>query len=316
MKKSLHLISLVLAALGLAAIAAIAFRSAYGGAGVSDPASARCDAPAPRFGRAIRHGAFSEATVRFSCSGAIIAGTLTLPPGRGPHGAVVFVHGSGPVRRYTYRAPFVRALVDAGVAVLSYDKRGVGESGGVCCPGDADHFNLLAADADGAVNALRTRRDIARDRIGLVGASQAGWIVPLAIARSRGHVAFSALVDAPAVSGGEERLYSRLAGEGDPASPPLTAARKGALEAELDRHGPSGFDPGSVLRRMTIPALWLYGGGDRSVPADRSARVLRSTNPRFSIVIFPGAGHGLLDVPPSDPRALPTLVAWVANRVR
>jgi hypothetical protein len=313
MKKSIHLVSLALAALGLAAIAAVALRSAYGGAGVSDPASARCDTPAPRFGRVIRYGTYGEAPVRFNCSGAVIAGTLTLPPGRGPHAAVVFVHGSGPVRRYTYRAPFVRALVDAGIAVLSYDKRGVGESGGVCCPGDADHFNLLAADADGAVNALRTRHEIARDRIGFVGASQAGWVAPLAVARSHGRVAFSALVDAPAVSGGEERMYSRLAGEDDPASPALTAARKRALEAELDRHRASGFDPRPALRRMTIPALWLYGGRDRSVPTDRSARVLHATNSRFRVVTFAHAGHGLLDVPPSEPRALPTLVAWVVT---
>jgi hypothetical protein len=35
----------------------------------------------------------------------------------------------------------------------------------------------------------------------------------------------------------------------------------------------------------------------------------------FTVVVYPKAGHGLLDVPPTDPRALPTLVRWVRNRV-
>jgi hypothetical protein len=56
----------------------------------------------------------------------------------------------------------------------TYDKRGVGASQGQCCPGDYGHFNLLAADADGALHTLATRRDIDPDRLGFIGASQAG----------------------------------------------------------------------------------------------------------------------------------------------
>jgi pimeloyl-ACP methyl ester carboxylesterase len=312
MKKLLTIVSLATAVLGLAAVSAIALHSAYGGPSFDDPESARCNAPAVRFGPTIAHTRYREVTVRFTCAGTVIAGTLTLPPGAGPHPAIVFVHGSGEAGRYTWKAPFVRAFVRGGVAVLSYDKRGVGESEGVCCPGDSDHFNLLAADADGAVNALRRRSDIERDRVGLVGASQAGWVAPVAVARSRHRVAFTALIDAPAVSGGEERYYSEIAGEDDPDTPALTPERKRALERKLDAHGVSGFDPQPYLKQMTVPGLWLYGGQDKSVPADRSARTLRRVRPQgLEIVVFPKAGHGLLDVPPSDKRALPTLVAWV-----
>jgi hypothetical protein len=45
----------------------------------------------------------------------------------------------------------VPGLVAAGFAVLSYDKRGVGQSEGACCPGDQGHFNLLTADVEGAI---------------------------------------------------------------------------------------------------------------------------------------------------------------------
>jgi uncharacterized protein len=314
MKKSLTIMSLATAVLGLAAAAAIVLHSASGSRSFDDPESARCNAPAVRFGPTAAHARYREVTVRFTCAGTVIAGTLTLPPGPGAHPAIVFVHGSGEAGRYTWKAPFVRAFVHGGVAVLSYDKRGVGESDGVCCPGDSDHFNLLAADADGAVAALRQRSDIERDHIGLVGASQAGWVVPVAVTRSRHRVAFTALVDAPAVSGGEERYYSEIAGESDPDAPALTPERKRELERKLDAHGASGFDPQPYLKQMTVPGLWLYGGNDRSVPTDRSARILRRVRPQgLEIVVFPKAGHGLLDVPPSDRRALPTLVAWVRN---
>jgi hypothetical protein len=310
-KPEMKLVSLAIAALGLAAAAAIVLHSAFGETSVADPATARCNAPAVRFGPTVGQARYREATVRFTCAGATIAGTLALPPGPGAHPAVVFVAGDGPSTRLTYRrAPLVRAFVRRGIAVLSYDKRGAGESQGVCCPGDSDHFNLLAADVDAAVNALRTRSDIARDRVGLIGASQAGWVVPLAVARAHHRVAFTALVDAPAVTGGEERRWSRLAGEDDEDAPPLTTERKRELERKLG--APSGFDPRPYLKRMDIPGLWLYGGQDRSIPADRSAAILRRTRPHgLEIVVFPRAGHGLLDVPPSDARALPTLVAWV-----
>jgi pimeloyl-ACP methyl ester carboxylesterase len=312
MNRSLAIASLSTAVVGLVAVAAIALHTAYGGRSVADPASARCDAPAARFGRTAAHEGYRTMSVHFRCAGAVIAGTLTLPAGAGRHPAVVFVHGSGEAARLEWNAPLVRAFVRAGVAVLSYDKRGVGESEGVCCPGDQDQFNLLAADVDGAVNALRMRSEVDSRRIGLVGASQAGWVAPVAAVRSRGRVAFIAVADGAAVSGGEERLYSSLAGEEDAAAPPLTPQRKRELDRELDDHGISGFDPRPFLARLTVPALWLYGGQDKSVPAARSASILRSLpGKRFDVVVYPRAGHGLLDVPASDPRALPALVAWV-----
>jgi hypothetical protein len=57
-------------------------------------------------------------------------------------------------------------LVDAGVEALSYNKRGVGESEGECCPGDTGHFNLLTADVVGAVQAVR---DVPRRRSRALG---------------------------------------------------------------------------------------------------------------------------------------------------
>jgi pimeloyl-ACP methyl ester carboxylesterase len=255
--------------------------------------------------------------VRFTCARASLAGTLYLPRDTGRHPAAVWVHGSGPAPRLGFPKGVLPALVRSGVAMLSWDKRGVGASTGVCCPGDRGHFNLLTADVDGALNVLRARRDIDRRRIGIVGASQAGWIVPLAAARFGHPLAFTAMVDAPAVSYGEEQLYSKLTGEEGGMPSGLSPEQ---IDQRLDDAGPSGFDPRPYLARMTSRGLWLYGGRDLSQPTGRSVAILehlnRSRARKFTTRVFPEASHGLLDLPPSDPRALPTLVRWVHKHVR
>jgi len=284
------------------------------GPSYSDPETATCNNPSASFGDPHIFSDYQEIDVHFTCEGATLAGTLTQPLGSGPHPALVWVHGSGKEARLTYKAPLVQKLVQSGLAVLSYDKRGVGESQGICCPGDDNHFNLLAADVAGAVNVLRSRSDIDSKQIGLLGASQAGWIVPLSVSRFD-HVDFIALVDAPAVSTGEESLYSRLTGEeGGQAS----GLSKEEIAQRLKKAGPSGFDPQRFLKQINVPGLWLYGGEDLSQPVDSDLLILdrlKKDGKDITTVIFPGAGHGLLDVPPTDPNALPTLIEWLLKQV-
>jgi hypothetical protein len=70
----------------------------------------------------------------------------------------------------------------AGTRGLLPDKRSVGVSEGDCCT-SRGHYNFVAADADGAVAALRSRADVDAARMGFYGTSEAGWVVPLADAR-------------------------------------------------------------------------------------------------------------------------------------
>jgi pimeloyl-ACP methyl ester carboxylesterase len=284
------------------------------GPSYSDPETAACDNPSTIFGTPHILSDYQEIEVHFTCEGVTLAGTLTLPIEPSPHPALVWVHGSGKEGRLTYKAPLVQSLIKSGLAILSYDKPGVGESQGVCCPGDSNHFNVLAADVAGAVNTLRSRSDIDPDQIGLLGASQAGWIVPLSAARFD-HVAFIALVDAPVVTTGEESLYSRLTGEegGQP-----SGLSKEEIAQRLKQAGPSGFDPLPFLKQINVPGLWLYGSEDLSQPVDNDLVILdqlKKDGKDITTVVFPGAGHGLLDVPPTDPNALPTLIEWLLKRV-
>ena len=287
-----------------------------GGSSADDPADAACPHPPVSFGKAIAVGDHREVSVGFTCEGARLRGTIYLPPGSGRHPAVIWLHGSGEQPRLGY-GPLVAAYVKDGIAFFTYDKRGVGESQGTCCPGDRSHFNLLAADADGAVNAVRKRAEIDPARIGFLGTSQAGWVVPLAVVRLRGRVAFTAFASGPAVTTHEEQEWSKLAGEDAANPPPLTPEKKAEIARQLK---PSGFDPVPRLARMTVPGIWLYGRQDRSQPAEKSAatleRLRRTKGKDFTVVLFPHADHGLLDTPPTDPRPMPTLLAWIQKHVR
>src|SRR5262249_50064703 len=73
--------------------------------------------------------------------------------------------------------PFARFLIRRGVAILSYDKRGVGASTG---DWNTASFDDLAGDVVAAFEYLKRRSDIDPTQIGLFGVSQAGWVMPIA----------------------------------------------------------------------------------------------------------------------------------------
>lgn len=133
---------------------------------------------------------YTAEEVTFSNGDVTLAGTLTLPPTAGPHPAIVLVSGSGPQDRdETLGAgiaikPF-RLLADAltrtGVAVLRYDDRGVGGSGGDFMAATTDDF---AADAEAAIRYLIAREDIDADQVGLLGHSEGGMVTAMLGARN------------------------------------------------------------------------------------------------------------------------------------
>jgi pimeloyl-ACP methyl ester carboxylesterase len=220
---------------------------------------------------------------------------LDLPPGQGPFPAIVFGHGSGQTTKDEAMAVKSR-MTQAGFAVLRYDKRGVGDSTGtyegVGIANGERMLGLLADDMAAGVAFLRTRPEIDGSRIGLMGISQAGWIMPLAAARAP-DVRFMILVVGPTVSVGIENYYSDLA-EGTTTSFDELSARL------LEYQGPPGFDPRPTLERLDVPGLWLLGAQDRSIPTRETVAILeelsRAGRP-YRWVVYPDYGHF---IPPDE----------------
>ena len=112
-----------------------------------------------------------------------IAGTLTLPPGKGPFPAVVLVSDLGPQDRdgtvggYHLLGTLADYLTRRGVAVLRYDDRGVGKSGGNIT---TTTTAMLVSDVQAALNYLRSRLEVNIDRIGVIGHGEGANVALLA----------------------------------------------------------------------------------------------------------------------------------------
>jgi pimeloyl-ACP methyl ester carboxylesterase len=109
----------------------------------------------------------------------VLRGELLVPATSERHPAIVLAHGSGPATCHVgmWNVFFVRL----GMAVLSLDKRGAGESTGNWRTASMDD---LASDWLAGVTFLSSRRDIDPKRVGVHGSSQGGWTAPLMAVRS------------------------------------------------------------------------------------------------------------------------------------
>lgn len=165
--------------------------------------------------RSGRRVEFRTEAVSIASGDVTLSGMLTLPRGRGPFPTVVLLHGGGAQTRDFFWV--THFLARRGFAVLAYDKRGVGASTGDWRTASVQD---LAGDALAAVDALRARRDIRANRIGLYGSSAGGWTAPVAAARAPERIAFVIARSASALPERRNVIYEvegdlRSAGYGD-----------------------------------------------------------------------------------------------------
>lgn len=154
---------------------------------------------------------YSQYDVSFEnkSDGITLAGTLTIPQSNKPVPAVLLISGMGPNDRdYTmmgHKLFLVLAeyLTQQGIAILRYDKRGVGQSTGT-------YNNMLtsedfARDAAAGIEYLNNRPEIDRTRIGIVGHSEGGMIAAM-VASQLPSIAFIILLAAPSSTSIETNL--------------------------------------------------------------------------------------------------------------
>jgi len=126
-----------------------------------------------------------------------------VPNGKGPFPAVVLVSGTGHNTRdedvWSHKIFLVLAdaLSRKGIAVLRYDKRGVGGSAGNY---DAATTVDFASDAEAAVTWLKAQPEIDPHHVGVLGHSEGGIIAP-AVAAEDERVAFVVMIAGPTIRG-------------------------------------------------------------------------------------------------------------------
>ena len=278
----------------------------------------------------------------------VLAGTLHRPVGPAI-ATVVMVPGSGPSDRDndTYFPPIRDGLLAAGIAVASFDKRGVGGSAG-------DWHDTgpheQSADVTAQVAAVRAAPDIDPATVGVFGHSQGGWVI-LEVAADDPSIAFVVTNSGPGVTWARQGRYATAAHlAADGASPDEVATalmaydrivglvregasfdivERAASEAGQGENGPADaaelelarawldHDPRAALERMTSPVLALFGSADLIVPVDQSIAVFRAAfaghADALTVHVFEGGDHRsrIGDPPVLHPGYLAVLTGWI-----
>ncbi|MEU4328622.1 alpha/beta hydrolase family protein [Nonomuraea dietziae] len=278
--------------------------------------------------------ALREERITVRHDGRSLDGVLARPEsGDGPFGLVVFVHGDGPVdaTHDTFYRPLWESFAKAGYASLSLSKPGIGASEGNWLDQSMDD---RAGETLAAITWARARPDIDARRIGLWGASQAGWVLPKVAARDRA-VRFVIAVS-PAVDWQQQGRYNLLAGlreNGATEDEKHAALRRREANLRLLRQGATfeeyrtavGDTDGMTAERWRFIAknyrsnasedlramrgtrtLLVLAGHDVNVDVADTEAVYRRILPPASLTVrhYPDATHSLVDhdVENSEPR--------------
>ena len=239
---------------------------------------------------------FSIQDVTFESQGITLAGSILTP--KNPFAAVVIVHGSDPVKR---EMEFAKRLAKEGIAVLTYDKRGVGASGGVYVgPSvgtnniDTTNLHLLSQDANAAVHAFQTYLKDKKTPLGLVGFSQAGWIIPIA-ASNNPQIEFMVLFSCPTITTLEQlRFQFYTNGNNTFWENHTEAEAREHIKNDPDRYPFTATDPKSALNTLYIPGLWLFGEKDIQIPVQlciEQLNTLKVQGKPFEYTLFSTLGH-------------------------
>lgn len=152
-------------------------------------------------------------------AGIRLAGTLTLPEKEGVFPVVILISGSGPQNRdeeLMGHKPFLVLsdyLTKNGIAVLRYDDRGIALSKGDFKTATTADF---ATDVEASMDYLKTRKEINKKQIGLIGHSEGGIIAPI-VANKSADVAFIVLLAGTGIQGDkllllQQKLIGKVSG--------------------------------------------------------------------------------------------------------
>jgi len=249
--------------------------------------------------------------------GVNLAGTIYKP--KNAYASVVVVHGSGQETRMT---EFAELLANNGISVLTYDKRGVGKSGGVYAGPevgtnnvDSLNINLLAKDALAALNKIKNYSN--GTPIGLLGFSQAGWIIPIA-ANNNPLVNFMVLFSCPTITSLEQlRFQFYTNGNTDFWVNHTEEDTRNHIKNDSDRYQFISTDPKVALRNISAPSLWLFGEKDIQIPVKlciEQINELKTKGKHFEYILFPNLGHNTAFADDKSPVEI--AINWIKEKTK
>lgn len=245
--------------------------------------------------------------------GQTISASIWRGEGGAPRAGVVLAHGADDETRQM--GVIIPQLIDAGLAIMSFDQRGAGESGGNW---RSDGISRIADDVAQAAQLLQKEAQV--ESVGFFGFSNGGWVAPAAAVRFK-TPAFVVIKSGDSQSVEQNVLFeTRAAVERHSGAAAAQRAQEvmasllKALHSDLDadwssarqklaevqgqtwlqytqlppanalplpdpvKHGYRRqlfFDPRDDLKKLTCPVLILLGDLDIDVDGPRSAALYR-----------------------------------------
>ena len=273
--------------------------------------------------------------ISFEHQGDTLYGHYLAPESREePKAVLIFVHGDGAA---TYDLEGYYDLIwnrlrAEGYGVLSWNKPGVGKSTGNWL---SQSMKDRQSEVMSAIEWVKGSLAVPRAQIGLIGFSQAGWVVP-AIAVEE-YIGFAVGIGFATNWLEQGRYYTEtslyLAGKSE-------AERRVALQqndayvdylktmpiyedyVEKSDSGMSSdryqfvlrnfqVDASHALEAVTVPTLLMWGDSDLNVDANTEfARWSSSSNPHISTQLISNGSHGMLDATMFDKQVF-SMADWL-----
>lgn len=278
--------------------------------------------------------AYTVKTLTFHHNGYSLVGNLIVPKTRQPnYPCIIFVHGAQDITRdaYGYYKPYWQAFSQQGYCSFSWDKPGVGESGG-------DWHNQSmegrAREVLAAINFLKQQPEIDSSNLGLIGISQAGWVLPL-VTQLTDEVKYIVSISGAInwLDQGNFFVKRKLLSEQELPNNEVEAVLR--YRARIDkllkdqasfadyqsflRHNPPDFDYSPIspenwtfykknifqdatesIRQINRPVLAIFGENDNYVDIHNSmavyqAQLSQNKNRPFKIILYNNASHSLIN---------------------
>jgi dipeptidyl aminopeptidase/acylaminoacyl peptidase len=251
-----------------------------------------------------------------------LAATLTHPKGVAKAPVVVTISGSGPQERdseisivpgYAIFREIADTLGRRGIAVLRWDDRGVGESGGRESAAKGTSADV-ADDVRSIVAWLRTRSDIDGARVALAGHSEGGMVAPM-VAATDNALKGIALMAGTAYKGRAIMLYqNKQSIEASNLSRKQKDSVLATVPAQLDSLAKTSpwiayfmtYDPIATAKKVKTPVLVLQGMTDQQVSPEQADKLVAAFkaggNRDVTLRKLPATNHLFLNDPSGSPR--------------
>jgi uncharacterized protein len=259
-------------------------------------------------------GWIAQAPIRLDLKVGTLYGVVDLPPGPSPFPVVVSIAGSGPTDRDGNQPQLKndslkllgKALADQGIAVLRYDRRGIGASNKTALKEVDLTIDILADDVVEWIKLLR--KDKRFSRIGIVGHSEGAFVGTLAARRApadalvslagvgrRMHIVLREQLakNLPAdLKAKSDKVIDELVAGRIVPDPPreLTSLFRPSVQPFLISE--FKYDPAKEIAKLEIPVLIVQGTTDVQIKVE-DAKVLAAAKKDAKLVIIEGMNHTL-----------------------